>query len=251
MLRAIMSEKTSNLGDWYRGRAGTFVFTAVNQKIQDKLSSLFGYYAIEMGAHTEVGSLLQQSRIKNNIKIYAPGMRAEGELALIAEPEFLPIVFDNIDLVIASHVFEGSSYPHQVLREIDRVLVPEGHCLILGFNPYSCLGFSKTLRLNKCFQQKQRFLSMNKMKDRLKVLGYRVISTESFGFRPAVKHEKLFEALVGLEKIGERFFSKFGSVYLIHAKKTELAYPPVTPWKSKKILSGKSAIPAASKEGNA
>ena len=101
-----MSEKKSHLKDWYRTREGIYVFDAIDEKIQDKLSKLFGYYAIEIGQYLKKRSLLQQSRIKNNIKIYTSksGSGADG---IVAEPEFLPIVFDNVDLVIASHVFEG------------------------------------------------------------------------------------------------------------------------------------------------
>ena len=244
-----MSENTSQLIDWYRGHEGIYVLGEIELRIQDKLSEIFGYYAVEMGLHTEICSLLQQSRIKNNIKVFMPDTKHDAE-GIIAAPEFLPIVFDNIDLLIASHVFEDSDYPHQVLREIDRILVPEGHCLLLGFNPYSYLGLMKSLRLSKFSQHKQTFRSAGKMKDWLQVLGYEVISIDSFGFRPSIERKKLFDSLSWLETLGKRFFSKLGGVYLIHAKKTEFAYPPVTSWKTKKILSGKSAIPAASKEGN-
>lgn len=241
-----MSENTSQLVSWYRARQGVYVLDKIEQRIQEKLSRIFGYYAIEMGVHTEIRSLLQHSRIKNNIKIYAQNKQYD-DTGIIAAPEFLPIVFDNIDLVVASHAFENSRYPHQVLREIDRVLVPEGHCLLLGFNPYSHLGLMKKLRLNKCFHHSQTLRSAGKMKDWLQVLGYKVISVESFGFRPSVEHEKLFNSLSWMEALGERFLGQLGGVYLIHAKKTEFAFPQETPWKAKNIISGKAVIPAASK----
>jgi len=35
------------------------------------------------------------------------------------------------------HTLEFTNDPHQVLREVDRVLIPEGHVVILAFNPWS------------------------------------------------------------------------------------------------------------------
>ncbi len=242
-------DKTLHMHKWYRSREGRYVFSALEQEINSILSEVFGYYAVEIGEHTCIRTLLSESRIKNNISIFShTPSKVSGNMSLIADAEFIPLAFDNLDLVVASHVFEGSEYPHQVLREIDRILVPEGHCLLIGFNPFSYLGLSKILRLNKCFQRQQTFRSIGKMKDWLKVRGFEIISTQTYGFRPSIENKKLFSSLEFLEKAGQRFGRKLGNIYLIHAKKTELAQTPISSWKSNKILRRKPAIIAASRE---
>lgn len=48
----------------------------------------------------------------------------------------LPIETESIDTVILPHVLEFVADRHQVLRESERVLKPEGRLLILGLNPW-------------------------------------------------------------------------------------------------------------------
>ena len=57
-----------------------------------------------------------------------------------AAPDFLPIETNSIDLVLLPHILEFSSNPHQILREVQRVLMPEGHVIVCGFNPRSLWG---------------------------------------------------------------------------------------------------------------
>ncbi len=55
-------------------------------------------------------------------------------------------MIDSIDLVFLPHTLEFSADPHQVLRETERVLIPEGRVIILGFNPLSSLGLWRLFR---------------------------------------------------------------------------------------------------------
>src|SRR5690625_7466005 len=59
---------------------------------------------------------------------------------LAAQPEALPFETQSIDLILLPHVLENAYDSHQVLREIERVLVPEGLVIITGFNPLSLWG---------------------------------------------------------------------------------------------------------------
>jgi SAM-dependent methyltransferase len=49
----------------------------------------------------------------------------------------LPFGTESIDTVVLPHVLEFVPDRHQVLREVERVLKPEGRLLILGLNPWS------------------------------------------------------------------------------------------------------------------
>ncbi len=56
---------------------------------------------------------------------------------IIAHPDALPLRSESIDMLILPHTLEFSSDQHQLLREAERVLKPEGQLLILGFQPWS------------------------------------------------------------------------------------------------------------------
>lgn len=49
----------------------------------------------------------------------------------------LPFATESIDTVVLPHVLEFVPDRHQVLREVERILKPEGRLLILGLNPWS------------------------------------------------------------------------------------------------------------------
>ena len=50
--------------------------------------------------------------------------------------EALALAEDSIDVVVLHHVLEFSSDPHQVLREVKRVLIPNGKLFVIGINPF-------------------------------------------------------------------------------------------------------------------
>lgn len=56
---------------------------------------------------------------------------------LRADAVALPFFTASVDMVILPHFLEFNKNKHQVLREVERVLKPEGKLLILGFNPWN------------------------------------------------------------------------------------------------------------------
>ena len=57
----------------------------------------------------------------------------------------LPFAANSIDLVVMPHVLEFYDDPHQILREVERILIPEGQIVLTGFNPYSLWGLRRRL----------------------------------------------------------------------------------------------------------
>ena len=55
----------------------------------------------------------------------------------------LPFASASLDLVVLPHVLEFLPDPHQMLREVERVLIPEGQVVIAGFNPLSLWGLRR------------------------------------------------------------------------------------------------------------
>ena len=50
------------------------------------------------------------------------------------DPRQLPFAANSIDLVVMPHVLEFYDDPHQILREVERILIPEGQIVLTGFN---------------------------------------------------------------------------------------------------------------------
>jgi SAM-dependent methyltransferase len=231
-----MRNKFQDYKRWYETEEGKAVLNNVEQYLARCQEEIFGYYAIELGVMTAIHSLLTTSRIA-----HCYGIDQQGSASLAALPDFLPVMADNVDLLIASHVLECSERPHQVLREIDRVLVPEGHCFIIGFSPFSFTGLENLFIRDKQRSKKYQLRSVGRTKDWLKLLGFDILEIKHFGYRPAIKSKgrlpvMVWNALSWLETLGERYLPLFGNVYVIHAKKQVIAQLPKKEFKGLNTL---------------
>ena len=192
--------------------------------------------------------LLEHSRINANFSLVNPdhviGLNNDDEIAkdhtVISSNEQLPVSTDNVDLVVASHVLELSQNPHQVLREIDRVLVPEGHCILIGFNPFAFSNLKKSgFSLRKKNKKDFKMQSAHRVRDWFSLLGFEVLDVNYMGFRPTVKNQKLFDSLQWLERWGEYAGPLLGSMYIVHAKKQVVALGPGKKvWRAPALLKG-------------
>ena len=62
----------------------------------------------------------------HHVRGHGQGVAPDGPVALRAEFRDLPIASNSIDLLLLQHALEFSEHPHQILREVQRVLMPEG-----------------------------------------------------------------------------------------------------------------------------
>lgn len=241
-------EVLKHCSNWYGSHSGVAALADLDTFFSDLMSEIFGYYAIEMGALSGQYDLLKHSRIAADFSLVNSDILhhstnevgAKKNYSLIAANEQLPISTDNVDLVVASHILESSKNPHQVLREIDRILVPEGHCIIIGFNPLSLPNLGKQVRH---FRQKRKsdykMRSVNRVKDWFSLLGFEVLDVNYMGYRPSVKNKKLFDSLRWLESWGDYTGPILGNMYVIHAKKQMIAMrPDKKVWKAPAVLNG-------------
>ena len=102
---------------WFKSSLGQYLIEHEHRYFDQVVVNIFGYNAVQIG--------LPQF---NN------------QASLLATPDFLPIQTNSMDLVILPHVLEFNANPHQILREVHRILIPEGHIIISGFNPFSLWG---------------------------------------------------------------------------------------------------------------
>ncbi len=66
--------------------------------------------------------------------------QAPAQAQLVCHPEALPFAEASIDLLVLPHTLERCQSPHAAVREVARVLVPEGRVLIFGLNRWSVWG---------------------------------------------------------------------------------------------------------------
>src|SRR5690606_21173949 len=131
------------LEEWLSTPQGLYVAAWEQAQFSGMVANAFGYHAIQIGLpHWD---LLQANRIPFKACAAIEYTPDSSRALVVAEPENLPFDTQSIDLLVLPHGLECAPNPHQVLREIERVLMPEGRVVISGFNPWSLWGLHERL----------------------------------------------------------------------------------------------------------
>ena len=153
-----------------------------------------------------------------------------------------------MDLVLLPHTLDFSMSPQQTLREVERVLMPEGHVVISGFNPISTWGMrrfvSKRCRSSTAIWH-AHFLSPLRIKDWLNLLGLEVVSIKMTCYKLPFQNATWMQRFDGLDRLGRMCWPMFGGVYCIVAKKKILGMRIIKPnWNRTKLKSALAISPS-------
>lgn len=224
---ASVEQQIDQLQSWYGTVEGTYVLTELRQLVTTMTEDVFGYYALELGLMVEHCNLLDASRISTHIKL---STNPHSNLAdTITKAEALPIGFNEIDLVVGCHVLDYAHSPHHVLREIERVLVPEGHCVLISFNPWSLRGLGQAWNYLRRVPDRPAMYTKRRIRDWFGVLGFEMLGSYTLGFRPAIGRDNVFKHLAWIDHLGRKYQLPFGSVQIIHVRKQVSRLIPIKP----------------------
>ncbi len=248
------SEKSIiSLGPWLESPAGNYVRNWEQACLEELTADIFGFNATQIGLPQI--QALRGSRMPHtwltDTHIPAAGYDNETKpLVVVQEFEELPYASASIDLIVLPHVLEFAAEPHQVLREVERVLIPEGQVIICGFNPYSLWGSRQMLgRLSDAYflPQEGAFISLPRMKDWLKLLNMEVGNGCFGGYAPPFESEKWLNRFSFMEEAGERWWPVLGAVYIVQAIKRVKGMRLIGPaWKAQKAAAPQG-VPATNK----
>jgi SAM-dependent methyltransferase len=225
-----MNTRTTQLNRWFKTPLGQRLLNTEADTLQQILPQLFGYHLIQIG-DVGHGRLLDSSRIMHRcVLTKPPNLICPPYSAIYAQADALPFAHDSIDVVVLSHILEFEDHPHEILREIERILIPEGHVVILGFNPFSLWGISRWFLSNRqdapwC----GRFLTLLRIKDWLTLLGFDIIEQQIFFFAFPFHNDRLKNYTLWLETFANQWLKNFGAAYLLVAKKRVATLTPIKP----------------------
>lgn len=207
----------AELESWYTRGNGQYLLETTRLAVQDLLDTSFGYHILQLGV-TGGRPLSQSSPI--NHRIYAAEHPGVG-VGLLAHTDELPLDSDSIDTVIAHHCLEFASNPHQVLREIQRVLTPQGQLIVVGFNPYSLLGINTYLRglSRQSLWHRHNPVGEKRLADWLHLLGCEVQDIIHLYGVPPAGGGRLRQWMTRADAWSQRNNLPFGGLYILHATK--------------------------------
>lgn len=212
-----------SLSAWLSTDPGQYARNWEQSRIDAMVDNVFGYRALQVGLPDL--DLLRANRMP--FKAYAgpelPSDKPSDDWAgvVLAEPDFLPFDRESMDLVVLPHILETSRNPHQVLREVDRILMPEGRVVISGFNPWSLWGLRQRTPFLKPWlpAEVEQQVSLARLKDWFKLLSFE-IDLGHFGcYVPPCRSQKWLNRMSFFESAGDRWWPACGGVYVISAVK--------------------------------
>lgn len=228
---------------WLDSPQGHYVLDWESARLDQVVVDIFGFNAVQVGLPRF--DFLRCNRMPWRKRCHAES--AQG-VAIVARAWELPFDSASLDLVVLPHVLEFSEHPHQVLREVERVLVPEGSVIVTGFNPYSLWGLRRRLARRGPFPWQGQYLSVPRLKDWLTLLSMET-QAGAFGcYAPAVSDQRWIERFAFMDKAGDRWWPFAGGVYMIQAIKRVRGMRLITPgWRDRKATA-KRLSPAVQRQ---
>ena len=218
---------------WYERPIGKLLRKHEQIQLEQMLSNLFGYHIVQVGCLSG-DDLLASSRISHHFLLDPNGDGDWAKISACAYPDAIPLASDSVDVAVLPHTLEFDRDPHQILREVDRILIPEGHIVILGFNPWSLWGLRSLLhRRSRNVPWCGDLLSINRVKDWMGLLGYDVVAIQCFFYRPPFQRRGLMRKLKFMERAGRKLWPGSAGCYTLVAKKRVTTLTPIKPrWRA-------------------
>jgi len=240
------------LEGWLQTPAGVYLREWEQTCLDNLTADIFGYNAVQIGM-PQIDALAANRmpyKLLVDRKVRAVTDAAQRPVSLTLDCTELPFASQSIDLVVLPHVLEFSTDPHQVLREVERVLIPEGQVIICGFNPASLWGARHVLRRvggTSFLPRTEELISMPRMKDWLKLLNMGASQSHFGCYAPACRTEKWLHRYAFMDNAGPRWWPYLGGVYIVQAIKRVKGMHLIGPAWTKKTASAPAVVPATNK----
>ncbi len=234
---------------------GDFHKTWLETHTAARVNDVFGFHALQLG-HPEL-NLLQANRMPHRWVLAGESTEEPPQLGSWSAPHEpivhvlshtaqLPFEEGSLDLLVLPHTLDEAEDPHATLREVARVLRPEGRLVLLGYNPASSWGLQQRwIKWKHAMGVRPTEAEMNapelspigywRVRDWLRLLSFDIEGGRFGCYRPELRSERWFQRLAWMEKAGDRWVPVFGAVYILVAVKRVHAMRLMGPaWKTAK-----------------
>jgi SAM-dependent methyltransferase len=234
-----MSDHFIDLHNWFTTPPGRYLLAWERAQLDLAVADIFGFHALQLGM-PELPGLASNRMSHRWLATQVPTAGA----AFVTDFSALPFPANSLDLVLLPHALELASDPHTTLREVERVLVPEGRVVICGLNPASLWGLRQRrahlyhrLGWGKLFlPEANDFIGYWRLRDWLRLLGFEVEVARFGCYRPALSSEKWLQYFSWMDRVGARWWPILGALYFLVAVKRVRGMTLLSPaWKTAKI----------------
>ena len=266
-----MTSEIIGLTRWLKTPPGKYILAWEQLQFDQAVGDIFGYHALQLGLAelNTLGSNRMPHQWLAATPSAVPGQSdmvrttdgsasSPARVALFADAGALPFASSSLDLVALPHTLELSGDPHESLREVERVLVPEGRVVISGLNPASLWAmrqrrghfYQRFGRKDLFLPEAGDFIGYWRLRDWLRLLGFEVESARFGCYKPAFETDQWLARFDWMDRAGQRWWPIFGAVYFVVAVKRVRGLRLLEPaWKTRKVIAN-SPVTVANKEKN-
>jgi SAM-dependent methyltransferase len=254
---------------WLNTLTGRNLLREEVRQVRRALDSIFGDQLVQVGGWGDAALFRRLARTRR-AAVFTGGAMPGSDA--VSAPDALAIAADSIDAVLLPHTLELADDPHAVLREVERILRPDGNLVVLGFNPWGWWGLRHTVSRQEFPPGAQRMISDGRLCDWLRLLEFKVHHSAFYYFVPpflrgtAPRHSRLsrhdetanpgqradatgrLQRDTGAVRIGSRatrglaLFRRvpvFAGCYILVARKQTYVLTPIRPaWRRRTALVG-------------
>ena len=222
--------------DWLETALGQALLRLESRLVEEALDGIFGEQCLQLGMWGENRAFLRFTRTQHCSVIAETPL---GEPSAVAELHRLPVESDSIDAVLVPHTLDYSDRPHAILREVDRVLRPDGRMVILGFKPGGLWGLRRLVPGAALPPGADNLISDRRLRDWLQLLDMRIQGSLRYFFRWPLPGNKA-QGSNKWERRGQAWWPELAACYMLTAQKRVGTLTPVRPqWRRKpKVVAG-------------
>ena len=218
--------KRNFLFGWYQTPRGKLLKELEANYLQKSITVSCQQIILQIGGLGWESEFIDCTLYKKYTVLDAKGLGCDIAIKILAKAYCLPVQSESIDMIIVPHMLEFDTHRFQTMREIERVLKPEGLVVILNFNPWSFW-----VRYQFLWDKKMadswggHFLSRARVLDWLKLLNFEVIMSSEFNLDSISSKQGKFI------RYGHSFFF---TAYAVKAIKRRYNIIPLSPIKNTK-----------------
>lgn len=237
---AYMNEHAADLHSWLRTPLGQRLYAIERRLASEALAQVFGWQLLQIGLWGEDDGLIADARTQRRSVLAWHGHRSTSLAAPVirSRTDELAIASDSVEAVLLPHTLEYEPEPHEILREVERVLSGEGHLIVFGFRPLSSWGIRHLFARAGFPPGLERMIAERRLRDWMKLLGFEIVDSRRYLFTLPWGSATNSQSFV--ERAGEHLWPLFAGGYMIKARKRVYTLTPIRPrWRLRpKVVGG-------------
>jgi SAM-dependent methyltransferase len=173
--------KRNFLFAWYQTPRGKLLKELEANYLQRSITVSCQQIILQIGGLGWEDEFVDCSLYKNFTVLDAKNLGHDGARKVQAKAYCLPLQNDSVDMIIVPHLLEFDTHRFQTIREVERVLKPEGLLIVLNFNPWSLwVRYQYIWDKKMADSWRGHFISRSRILDWLKLLNFEVTVSSEF-----------------------------------------------------------------------